>query len=180
VIFASDNGALPTFRGDRSAGLRGSKLSLYEGGIRLPFIARWPTHTPAGRVDHESVIAAVDLLPTFCKLAGAQLPEGAALDGHDVSGTLRGNLLKRQQPLFWEYGRNETSFKFAMGRDRSPWLAMRDGAWKLLVNPDGSGAELYNVIDDREETSNLASSQPEITKRMTLATLAWRKSLPTQ
>src|SRR6185436_17214307 len=56
LIFASDNGALPTFQGQRSAGLRGSKLSLYEGGIRLPLIARWPEHTPAGRVDDQSVV----------------------------------------------------------------------------------------------------------------------------
>ena len=83
VIFASDNGALPTLKGQRLAGLRGSKLSLYEGGIRLPFIAHWPGHVPAGRVDESTVIAAVDLLPTFCGLAGAALPTEVSLDGED-------------------------------------------------------------------------------------------------
>jgi arylsulfatase A-like enzyme len=177
VIFASDNGALPTFRGDRSAGLRGSKLSLYEGGIRLPFIARWPGHTPAGRVDTESVIAAVDLLPTFCKLAGAKLPD-AELDGQDVTGALQGKTVARSRPLFWEYGRNETSFKYPLGRDRSPWLAMRQGPWKVLINPDGNGLELYNVVSDRTESNDLAASQVEIAKKMSQAVLAWKKTLP--
>jgi arylsulfatase A-like enzyme len=178
VIFTSDNGALPTFRGDRSAGLRGSKMGLYEGGIRLPFIVRWHGHTPPDRVDRESVLAAVDLLPTFCKLATAKLPDGAALDGYDVSAALEGTTLPRKQPLFWEYGRNETSFRYPMGRDRSPWLAMREGPWKVLVNPDGSGLELYNVVTDRSESNDLASSQPEVAKQMSEALLAWKKTLP--
>lgn len=178
VVFASDNGALPTFQGQRSAGLRGSKLSLYEGGVRLPFIAHWPDHVPSGRTDEQTVIGAVDLLPTFCALAGAPLPADAQLDGEDQSAALLGEPKTRKRPLFWEYGRNDESFRYPQGRDRSPNVAMRDGSWKLLVNADGTHAELYDVVADRSETNNLASLHPEILRRMTDEALAWRTSLP--
>ena len=76
VIFTSDNGPLPSFHHARTGGLRGSKLSLYEGGIRVPFIVRWPGHTPAGRVDERTVLEGVDLFPTLCAIAHASLPAG--------------------------------------------------------------------------------------------------------
>jgi len=178
LIFASDNGALPTFKGDRSAGLRGSKLSLYEGGIRLPFIVHWPGHAPGGRVDNQTVIAAVDLLPTFCALGGAQLPGNMRLDGQDQSDSLHGKPTDRKQPLFWEYGRNDQSFRYPAGRDHSPNVAMREGRWKLLINADGSGAELYDVVADRAESANKASDELALVKRMSEQALAWRKALP--
>lgn len=178
VIFASDNGALPTFQGSRSAGLRGSKLSLYEGGIRLPFIAWWPGTVPAGRTNEDTVIAAVDMLPTFVSLASAKLPKEAALDGEDVGGTLRGESMQRKRTLFWEYGRNNEAFRFPQGRDRSPNVAMRDGRWKVLVNADGGGAELYDVVADRGEAKDLAAEQPERVKEMVRAALEWRRGLP--
>ena len=77
-IFTSDNGPLPSFQHERTGGLRGSKLSLYEGGIRVPFIVRWPGHTTAGRVDEQTVITAVDLFPTLCTVAHAPQPAGVA------------------------------------------------------------------------------------------------------
>ncbi len=178
VIFASDNGALPTFQGQRSAGLRGSKLSLYEGGIRLPFIAWWPGEVPAGRVDEETVIAAVDMLPTFVNLAGAKLPADAALDGEDLGLSLRGASQDRKKVLYWEYGRNNEAYRFPPGRDRSPNVAMRDGRWKVLVNVDGGGAELYDVVADRGEGKDLAGEFPERLKEMVGEALAWRKGLP--
>ena len=90
MVFASDNGPLPTFDGKRTVGLRGSKLSLYEGGIRLPFIARWPGAVPADAVDDTTVLSAVDVFPTFCQLAGAGLPAGMTPDGQDQSAALLG------------------------------------------------------------------------------------------
>ena len=79
VIFASDNGPLPTFNGTRTGGLRGAKDSLYEGGTREPLIVRWPGHVPAGRVDSKSVIGGVDFLPMFCQLGGRRrLPDQKA------------------------------------------------------------------------------------------------------
>src|SRR4030095_16909160 len=119
--------------------------SLYEGGIRLPFIARWPGHVAADRVDETTVMHAVDMMPTLAAIAGVKLPKDCEGDGEDLSGALLGKAIPRGKPLFWEYGRNETWFKFPAGADRSPNVAVRDGKWKLLVNAGGTGAELYDI-----------------------------------
>jgi arylsulfatase A-like enzyme len=179
VIFTSDNGALPTFNGHRSAPFRGSKLSLYEGGIRMPFIVRWPGHVPASRVDETSVLSAVDLFPSLCAIANVPLPKGAASNGEDLSAALLGKKsAARRKPLFWEYGRNDESFAYPQGKDRSPNVAVRKGKWKLLVNANGSGAELYDLSTDIAEASNLAEKEPAVAKRLSRAALDWRKSLP--
>lgn len=177
VVFTSDNGPLPTF-GRRAGMFRGSKLSLYEGGVREPFIVRWPGHVPTGRVDEQSVLNGVDLFPSFCALAGAALPAGARLDGQDVTSAWFGKPLSRSAPLFWEYGRNNKSFSYPEGRNRSPNVAVREANWKLLVNADGSGAELYDLAVDPGETRNLAAQRPAISGRLRDQALAWRKSLP--
>src|SRR5690606_38615837 len=83
VIFTSDNGALPSFKGSRNGGLRGTKLSLYEGGIRMPFIVRWPGHVPAGAIDSLSVLNSTDLFPTLASIASAKLPANYKGDGED-------------------------------------------------------------------------------------------------
>ena len=178
VIFSSDNGPLPSFRGSRSGGLRGSKLSLYEGGIRMPFIVRWAGHTPAGRVDEETALAATDLFPSLCAIVGVALPRNVTFDGEDLSAALRGKPTIRSGPLFWEYGRNTNSFAFPRGRDRSPNVAMREGDWKLLINADGSDPQLYDLKSDPKESSNVAERHPEIAARMKEKALAWRNSLP--
>ena len=109
VIFTSDNGPLPTFGGTRTGGLRGSKLSLYEGGIRVPFIARWPGHVPgrAGRrADRPRRRRPVP--DALCQLAGATLPQGAqARRRRPEPAALLGKPPTRTKPLFWEYGRND-------------------------------------------------------------------------
>jgi arylsulfatase A-like enzyme len=178
LIFASDNGPLPTLNATRSGGMRGSKLSLYEGGIRLPFIARWPDRIPPNRVDETTTLAAVDMLPTLCSIAEAQLPSDASLDGQDMSSALLGNPMERSKPLYWEYGRNPTSFSYPSGRDRSPSIAMLEGKWKLLVNADGSGVELYDLTADPNEARNLASEQEELVNRLKRAALGWFESRP--
>lgn len=178
VVFLGDNGPLPTFAQERTAGLRGSKLSLYEGGIRVPCIAWQPGAVPAGRVDDTSVFTAWDFFRTFCAQAGAKLSADYASAGEDFSRALRGQSVERTKPLFWEYGRNTDSFSFSQGVNRSPTLAMREGRWKLLVNTDGSAAELYDLAADAKETTNRAAENPDQARRMTEAVLAWRRSLP--
>ena len=178
LIFASDNGPLPSLKGARTVGLRGSKLSLYEGGIRLPFIARWPGHIPAAYVDDTTVLHAVDMLPTLATLGGAKPPADYKGDGEDLSAALFGKPAARGNALFWEYGRNETSFKYPAAPDRSPNVAMREGQWKLLINADGTGAELYDILADPYEARNVATENPAIAQRMTAAALAWRKAMP--
>jgi arylsulfatase A-like enzyme len=176
VVFASDNGALPTFNGDRSGGFRAGKLALYEGGIRMPFIVRWPGRVPAGRVEDRSILSAVDLLPTLCSIAGASVPRDHPLDGRDVSAVWRGGAAPNRPPLYWEYGRNDEFFKF--GPDRSPNVAVRRDNWKLLVNADGSRTELYDLTTDPKEGNNLAATKPELARELTKLALDWRRSLP--
>jgi len=178
VIFTSDNGPMPSFKGSRAGGLRGTKLSLYEGGIRMPCLVRWPGRAQPGRVDEQTLWSAVDVFPSLCAAAGAPLPQGVAFDGEDVSPAWRGQPVVRQKPLFWEYGRNTRSFKYPQGRDRSPNLAVRDGRWKLLLNADGSGAELYDLAADPNETRDLAAEKPDETRRLSAAVLRWRSGLP--
>jgi len=176
VIFTSDNGALPTFQGSRSGGFRGGKLCLYEGGIRMPFIVRWPGKIPAGRVDDRFVFTALDVFPTLVSLGGAMLPREHPLEGTDVSAIWRGDSVPPRGPIFWEYGRNDEFFKF--GPDRSPNLAVRRGQWKLLVNADGSRPELYDLGADAKEANNLATAKPEIARDLTKLVMDWRATWP--
>jgi arylsulfatase A-like enzyme len=189
VLFAGDNGPEPSFDHARTGGLRGMKWSLYEGGIRVPLIARWPGVLPAGRVDETSVIGAVDLFPTLCALCGIDPPPGASLDGQDRSAVLRGTPSIRGEPLFWQYGRKPGSesgearglLGFPYPKEpgaRSPNLAVREGPWKLLVNDDGNGAELYNLVDDPHEAHDRAADDPERARRLAARVLGWRRTLP--
>jgi arylsulfatase A-like enzyme len=178
VIFTSDNGPLPTFRGSRAAGLRGSKLSLYEGGTRMPFIIQWPGHIQPGITDTASVVSALDLVTTLSSMAGVQLPEGYQSDGVDRSKVFTGKPSPRAKEICWEYGRNDIAYKYPRPVDKSPALAIRSGEWKLLMNPDGSQLQLYNIIQDKHETTNLAESQPAITQQLKNKLAAWWQSLP--
>lgn len=192
VVLAGDNGPEPSFNRKRTGGLRGMKWSLYEGGIRTPFVVRWPGVVPAGQVNDTTVLAAVDVFPTLCSLAGVAPPEGVEFDGDDMSAALRGERQLRVRPLFWEYGRKPApqgvkglrGFPYPNEPDsKSPNVAVRDGDWKLLINAggsgaDGSGAELYNLASDPNEARNVAAKQPEVLKRLTALALAWRRDLP--
>ncbi|QDV33245.1 sulfatase family protein [Tautonia plasticadhaerens] len=178
VLFLSDNGPLPTFERSRTVGLLGSKLSLFEGGIRVPMIAWGPGFIPAGRTNEDTVLSAIDLLPTLCRLCGAELPPGFEPDGEDLSPALRGELPHRSLPIFWEYGRNDESFAYPRGEHRSPDLAVLDGGWKLLIDDDGSRPLLYDLLLDPTESRDLGPAEPEIRDRLSEMVLDWRRSLP--
>lgn len=155
----------------------GRKWSLYEGGIRVPFLARWPGEIPAGITDTSTIINAIDLFPTVTKMASVP-NHHLDFDGEDMSQALKGVSMKRKKPLFWEYGRNEHFIYPGNPRFRSPNLAMRDGDWKLLINDDGSEVELYNLVEDPAETTNLAEENPEKRDRLKEKIFEWRRSLP--
>jgi arylsulfatase A-like enzyme len=178
VIFMSDNGPLPTFNQSRTAGLRGSKLSLYEGGIRVPMIAWWPGRIPAARVDEKSVISSLDMFPTFAELAGMKLPVDIRCEGQNMVAALCGRTAERTKPLFWEYGRNASSFAYPREENRSPNVAIREGKWKLLLQAEDGGSELYNLEKDPAEKENVAKREPSRVARMAASALEWRKSLP--
>ncbi len=181
VVFSSDNGPAPIWGGDTSHSgtgsvgpLRGCKASLYEGGIRVPFIVRWPGKSPSGKVDDQAVISGVDLLPTFCSLAGIKLSEDLKLDGEDISKAILGQPFERSKPLMWEYRYSPWGRHIQI----SPMLAMREGDWKLMMNPDGSRTELYNLSLNPCEVDNLANENPEIVRRMKTLLLNWHYDLP--
>lgn len=156
---------------------RGRKWSLYEGGIREPFLARWPGHIPAGVVDSTTIMNGVDLFQSFSSLADIEVPN-VNFDGEDMSDALLGNPQQRQEPLFWEYGKEDFYLSPGNPRFRSPNLAARDGKWKLLINADSTDIELYNLERDQAETTNLKDEYPEVTKRLAREVLIWRNSLP--
>ena len=180
VVFSSDNGPedIHVRNASHSAAgssgpFRGRKRSLYEGGVRTPFIVRWPGRVPAGRVDDESVVTAVDFLPTVCKLAGVEVPGGLNPDGEDVSDVLLGASRNRKKAIFWEWRFRITGHV----SNRSPMLSVRDGGHKLLMNPDRGRVELYDIPRDPRERHNLAEHRPEIVERLSKKLLAWQKTL---
>lgn len=165
VVFSSDNGA-GKGRGGSNGPLRGWKHSLYEGGIRVPLIVRWPGQVPEGRVDEQSVLNICDLVPTFARLAGASMPAGYESDGEDIRAALTGGDFERNKPQFWHYPGHE------------PSLAARIGDWKLLTDKEGRSRELYHLGKDVAETSNLAAERPELVESLEASLRAWHRQLP--
>lgn len=178
ILFSSDNGPedleIPG-TSHSAAGtpgpFRGRKRSLYDGGVRMPFIASWPGVVPQGKVNDASVVGAVDFLPTLCSLAGAS---SADCDGEDVSDILRGSDRQREKPLFWEWRFGQAGSVL----NWSPHLAIRDGDWKLLTNRDGSRTELYNLAESRAELHSLAACHPEVAERLAEKVISWAATLP--
>ncbi|HYE97768.1 MAG TPA: arylsulfatase [Planctomycetota bacterium] len=157
VFFTSDNGPHkeggrdPKFF-DSSGGLRGIKRDLYEGGIRVPMIARWPGKIPAGAVsDH--VWGHWDFLPTAADLAGVKAPDG--LDGTSMKAALLGRPCKTQDFLYWEFHEGAASKQ-----------AVRHGDWKAVRLGPGQPLELYDLKTDAAETKNLAEAHPAVVQRI--------------
>lgn len=181
VVFASHTGdnqmnrsPMRMLRTDRYKYISTS-LSLYEGGIRMPLLVRWPGRVPAGRVDEETVIAGMDFFPSLAAIAGAPLPEGPPLDGKDLSSALLGRPVERAAAIRWHY---PNDIKPGNPRFRTPELAIREGRWKLLVEEDGSGTELYDLEADPRETTNLAERQAAVSARLKEQLLGWWRTLP--
>lgn len=157
----------------------GRKWSLYEGGIRMPFIIRWEGHIPAAATDSTTVLAAMDLFPSLCSLLGIKYPEN--LDGTDKSEALLGNPVKVTQPLMWEYASNPGGSILPGNRDFiSPNLAIREGDWKLLINADSTGAQLYNLKNDPGETNNIVGENKSVAENLAKKVIGWRKSMPVE
>jgi arylsulfatase A-like enzyme len=127
-----------------------------------------------GKVDDTSVMSGADLMPTLCSLTGTPLPDKHEPDGEDRSSVIRGTPSARTMPLTWEWRFNIAGHVSNI----SPILAIRDGKWKLLFNPDGSRTELYDIPADPGELKEVSDKHPEIVKRMKQAALAWQKTLP--
>ena len=176
-VYSSDQGPAPVVlaKGTREfsnnmlgyAGeLRGGKHEQWEGGVRIPFIIRWPGHIPAGRVDSESVTSLIDWMPTLASIAGVkEIPE--QIDGEDISDIWFGKSRPRTKPLFWKTSASGSA------------PAMREGKWKLHLNrkKDG-GLQLYDLSKDPSESRNLADKYPDVAKELKAKLDAWTAGLP--
>ena len=172
IIFASDNGGVgmperkpgSTLTPTSNLPFRGWKGTIVEGGIRVPFIARWSGVTEAGSVN-KTPVHLVDLMPTFARAAGAELPD-VELDGIDLRPALEGDVLERERPLFWFF---PSSF---IPNGKRPAAAIRESDHKLIRffgdNEDFSDKyELYNVALDPAESMDLANKHPELVASLT-------------
>ena len=160
-----------------TGGRKGYKAALFEGGIGVPFIARWPGKIAAGVTDPSSLISAVDLLPTFCELAGADLPDSYQPDGVSQVQTLRGNTTtKRDKPLFWKMQGGWPASKTKPFHWVSYCVVHEN--WKLLANRDGSYHELYDLVADPLEKTDRAKELPEQTEKLIAMIEHWKSTLP--
>jgi arylsulfatase A len=158
VLFFSDNGAN---KNGNNGPLRGSKGSNWEGGHRVPCIARWPGRIKAGSKNDDLAIT-LDVMPTLLDAAGVAVPKGHKLDGTSLLPTLTGTAKSKSRQLVWN------------GK------AIRDGQWKLIVNGKGSkGTGLYDLSKDIGEKTNLARSQPDRVAEMLTALEAWQLDVAT-
>ena len=167
VIFTSDNGPVTTewrypwevnMYGS-TGGLRGRKADLFEGGIRVPCIIKYPGLVSPGT---ESTIPlhGYDLLPTICGLVGIDLPQASILDGVDFSPIFSGGSINRSNPLFWAY---ETR---AYDDPAGYYFAARDGDWKFITDKDVKKTLLYNLKDDPYELKELSAEHPGRIEKM--------------
>lgn len=159
VFFLADNGG-PTLQTTSSnVPLHGFKATTWEGGVRVPFCAKWPGKFPAGKT-YENPIIQLDILPTVLAAVKAQVKPAKTLDGVNLIPYLTGeNPAKPHDSLFWRFGQQ--------------W-AVRQGDWKLVVARGGSmQPELYNLADDIGELKNLAAEKPEVVARLKSAYDAW-------
>jgi arylsulfatase A len=168
VFFTSDNGPEGDGMKGRTrgstGGLRSRKRALYEGGIRVPGIARWPGHIKAGTTCDVPVIG-TDLFPTILAIAGAKPPADRVIDGVNVMPVLTGaaTSVERKVPLYWRLHMAPHGLH----------IALRKGDWKLLASADLKKFELYNLKDDPKETTDLREKESErfLTMQKELAAL---------
>ena len=164
VMFFSDNGGARATTASNGV-LRGFKHSVYEGGIRVPFLVRWPARIPAGTVSVDPVIS-TDAFASALAAAGVDLPGDRVIDSRDilpsVTGSLEGPL---HEALFWNW----------INKDSDKGWAVRKGRWKLLANNDG--LELYDLDEDLSETRNLAPDEPAVVRGLLEAYESWQEGI---
>ncbi len=175
VIFTSDNGGLhvpegPHAKVTHNSPYRAGKGFVYEGGLRIPLIVRWPGHVPAGKVVDAPVIN-TDWVPTLVELAGEATP--AELDGVSLAAFLTGRGLAPKRSLFWH-------FPHYTNQGSRPSGATRDDNWMLVEFYDDRTAELYDLATDIGETRDAAANHPDRVAKMRGALAAWRKDVNAQ
>ncbi len=175
VIFTSDNGGLHVPEGSHrrithNTPYRAGKGYVYEGGLRIPLIVRWPGHVPAGKTSDAPVVN-TDWIPTLLELCS--LPAPAGLDGVSIAELLLGRGQAPRRPLFWH-------FPHYTNQGSRPSGAMREGNWMLVDYYDDQTVELYDLAADVREIRNVARDNLEQVKQMRAALAAWREQVQAQ
>ena len=170
VIFTSDNGGLSTGEGCPTSNhpLRAGKGWLYEGGIREPLLVRWPAVVKAGSVV-STPVSSPDVFPTLLEVAGAKPQPGQTLDGASLVPVLRGGALP-ERALFWHYPHYGN-------QGGAPGAAIRRGDWKLIEWAEDDRTELFNVVQDIGEQTNLADKEPQRVAGLRAELAAWQKQV---
>ncbi len=153
LIFTSDNGPVPPL--GTSGGLRGHKRSDFDGGIRVPFVVRWPGHVKPGTVIDTPVIG-TDVFSTVLDVLDIEEPQDRTIDGESMLPIFAGKPVTRKTPMFW---RTHVS----RPEDR---VALRHGDWKIVGNDTMTEFLLFNVQDDWQEKIDLATAWPEKMEQM--------------
>jgi arylsulfatase A len=163
VMFTSDNGGWSGATDNRP--LRAGKGDLYEGGLRVPLIVRWPGMTKAGTVDNTPVIS-MDLTATMLDAAGVAIAKNERLDGESLRPLFRDGKLQREA-LYFHYPH------FAFHKGNRPGSAIRWGQYKLILRYDDDSVELFDLENDLGETKNLAEAKLEVTQKLKDRLLNW-------
>ncbi|MCZ6793899.1 MAG: sulfatase-like hydrolase/transferase [Planctomycetota bacterium] len=153
VIFLSDNGGGGA---SDNTPLRGGKSRMFEGGLRVPCLVRWPGRIPAGTVSGE-FLTSLEIVPTLLGAAGVAPPEGVVLDGFDMLPVLRGEASPPRQEMFWE---------------RRADRAARVGHWKWVESRRGGG--LFDLSQDVGERRDLSAEKPDVLERLKERFAAWK------
>lgn len=156
VIFLSDNGGSGN---GGNAPLRGSKSTMWEGGLRVPFLMKWPGQIPAGTVTDE-FLTSLEILPTLLAATGTPAPEGLKLDGFDLLPVLRGEMSSPRSEMFWK---------------RRSDVAARVGPYKWVQSAKGEG--LFNLSTDPGEEHDLSTEKPEVLERVKARFAAWQAEM---
>jgi arylsulfatase A len=175
VVFSSDNGPQGLEEYSRAKGqagtpahLRAIKARMYEGGIRVPMIIRWPGQIPAGSRNYQ-MVSQVDLAPTVAAITGSELLDEVTIDGVDIRPLFSGGTVSRTYPLYWSFPPSYTRIDLR--------IAMRFGDWKLMTDHDFSRWELYHLRSDAGERNNLAHREPAKLAEMQAIFTAYRNEL---
>ena len=178
ILFSSDNGGYGP--ATDMAPLKGYKGTYYEGGIRVPFFVKWPGSVKAGGRTSEP-ITGVDVYPTLCAMAGAELPEGQPGDGRNLVPLLKGEVAALgERALFWHFPSYLQSYRGLASEQRDvlfrtrPCSVVRKGDWKLHQYFEDGSVELYNLREDIGESKNLATRESEKAAQLLAALEQWR------
>ncbi|WP_164922251.1 sulfatase [Rhodopirellula baltica] len=163
VVFTSDNGGWSGATDNRP--LREGKGFLFEGGLRVPLIVRWPGVTEAATVN-ETPVVSMDLTATILDAAGVSLANGESLDGESLRPLFSGGKLERDA-LYFHYPH------FAFHKDNRPGSVIRSGQYKLILRHDDDSVELYDLQNDLSETSDLAAVHPDVAQELKGRLMEW-------